>query len=79
VLRTNELQVWFLSEYLVDMPMVKAEPASVGRRMIVVRPTRSYVQPFGTPKGFVVHGPATVKAFLRGNSHGRIESFNPAD
>jgi starvation-inducible DNA-binding protein len=30
VLRTNELQVWFLSEHLVDMPLVKAEPASVG-------------------------------------------------
>jgi starvation-inducible DNA-binding protein len=29
VLRTNELQVWFLSEHLVDMPLVKAvEPAS---------------------------------------------------
>ena len=25
VLRTNELQVWFLSEHLVDMPLVKAE------------------------------------------------------
>jgi starvation-inducible DNA-binding protein len=30
VLRTNELQVWFLSEHLVEMPLVKAEPASVG-------------------------------------------------
>jgi starvation-inducible DNA-binding protein len=30
VLRTNELQVWFLSEHLVDMPLVKAEPASAG-------------------------------------------------
>src|SRR5437899_2484752 len=30
VLRTNELQVWFLGEHLVDMPLVKAEPASVG-------------------------------------------------
>jgi starvation-inducible DNA-binding protein len=30
VLRTNELQVWFLSEHLVDMPLVKAEPATVG-------------------------------------------------
>src|SRR5579859_537430 len=30
VLRTNELQVWFLSEHLVDMPLVKAETASVG-------------------------------------------------
>ena len=30
VLRTNELQVWFLSEHLVDVPLVKAEPASVG-------------------------------------------------
>ena len=28
VLRTNELQVWFLSEHLVEMPLVKAvEPA----------------------------------------------------
>jgi starvation-inducible DNA-binding protein len=25
VLRTNELQVWFLSEHLVDMPLVKAQ------------------------------------------------------
>jgi starvation-inducible DNA-binding protein len=27
VLRTNELQVWFLSEHLVNMPLVIAEPA----------------------------------------------------
>jgi len=26
VLRTNELQVWFLSEHLVDVPLVHAEP-----------------------------------------------------
>jgi len=26
VLRANELQVWFLSEHLVDEPLVKAEP-----------------------------------------------------
>jgi len=26
VLRTNELQVWFLSEHLVEMPLVNAEP-----------------------------------------------------
>ena len=25
VLRTNEMQVWFLSQHLVDMPLVKAE------------------------------------------------------
>jgi len=25
VLRTNELQVWFVSEHLVDMPLVHAE------------------------------------------------------
>jgi len=25
VLRTNELQAWFLSEHLVDMPLVKAQ------------------------------------------------------
>src|ERR1700688_2580077 len=25
VLRTNELQVWFISEHLVDMPLVRAE------------------------------------------------------
>jgi len=25
VLRTNELQVWFLSEHLVDVPLVQAE------------------------------------------------------
>src|SRR5579864_4512176 len=30
VLRTNELQAWFLSEHLVEMPLVKAQPASVG-------------------------------------------------
>ncbi len=29
VLRTNELQVWFLSEHLVDAPLVKAEDASL--------------------------------------------------
>lgn|SRR5262249_55266642 len=28
VLRRNELQVWFLSEHLVDMPLVKAEPSA---------------------------------------------------
>jgi starvation-inducible DNA-binding protein len=27
VLRTNELQVWFLSEHLVDVPLVKATPS----------------------------------------------------
>jgi starvation-inducible DNA-binding protein len=26
VLRANELQVWFLSEHLVDVPLVRAEP-----------------------------------------------------
>jgi starvation-inducible DNA-binding protein len=26
VLRTNELQVWFLSEHLVDVPLVRAAP-----------------------------------------------------
>jgi starvation-inducible DNA-binding protein len=26
VLRTGELQVWFLSEHLVDAPLVEAEP-----------------------------------------------------
>jgi starvation-inducible DNA-binding protein len=25
VLRTNELQVWFLSEHLVDKPLVRAD------------------------------------------------------
>ena len=25
VLRTNELQVWFISEHLVNMPLVKAQ------------------------------------------------------
>ncbi len=29
VLRTNELQVWFLSEHLVNAPLVKAEEPSV--------------------------------------------------
>src|SRR5437870_6315048 len=28
VLRTNELQVWFLSEHLVDVPLVEAEGES---------------------------------------------------
>jgi len=30
VLRTNELQVWFLSEHLVNVPLVQAKPATVG-------------------------------------------------
>src|SRR5437899_5463773 len=30
VLRANELQVWFLSEHLVDVPLVEAKPASAG-------------------------------------------------
>jgi starvation-inducible DNA-binding protein len=30
VLRTNELQVWFLSEHLVDVPLIRANPASHG-------------------------------------------------
>ena len=25
VIRTNELQVWFLAEHLVDVPLVRAE------------------------------------------------------
>jgi starvation-inducible DNA-binding protein len=25
IIRTNELQVWFLSEHLVDVPLVKAD------------------------------------------------------
>jgi hypothetical protein len=25
VIRTNELQVWFISEHLVDVPLVKAD------------------------------------------------------
>ena len=29
VLRTNELQIWFLSEHLVNVPLVKAEEPSV--------------------------------------------------
>src|SRR5437899_10494398 len=29
VLRTNELRVWFLSEHLVEMPLVKAEDPSL--------------------------------------------------
>src|SRR6516162_2339258 len=28
VIRTNELQVWFLSEHLVDVPMVRADAAA---------------------------------------------------
>ena len=27
VIRTNELQVWFLAEHLVDVPMVRADQA----------------------------------------------------
>ena len=30
VLRTNELQVWFLSEHLVNVPLVMAENARAG-------------------------------------------------
>lgn len=30
VLRTNELQVWSLSEHLVDVPLIRAKPASHG-------------------------------------------------
>jgi starvation-inducible DNA-binding protein len=30
VLRTNELQTWFLSEHLVNVPLVRAEEPSVG-------------------------------------------------
>lgn len=30
VLRTNEMQVWFLSEHLVDMPLVHAKEARAG-------------------------------------------------
>jgi starvation-inducible DNA-binding protein len=30
VLRTNQLQVWFLSEHLVDVPLVKAKSTSAG-------------------------------------------------
>lgn len=30
VLRTNELQIWFLSEHLVDIPLVKAKSATAG-------------------------------------------------
>jgi len=29
VLRTNELQVWFISEHLVNMPLVEAEDTSL--------------------------------------------------
>jgi len=28
VLRTNELQIWFLSEHLVDVPLVRAKEMS---------------------------------------------------
>jgi starvation-inducible DNA-binding protein len=27
VIRTNELQVWFLAEHLVDVPLVRADKA----------------------------------------------------
>jgi starvation-inducible DNA-binding protein len=32
VLRTNEMQVWFLSEHLVDMPLVRAEEPVSGQK-----------------------------------------------
>jgi starvation-inducible DNA-binding protein len=32
VLRTNELQVWFLSEHLVEVPLVKVEEPSASIR-----------------------------------------------
>jgi starvation-inducible DNA-binding protein len=32
VLRTNELQVWFLSEHLVDMPLVAAVDPSKAKK-----------------------------------------------
>ena len=32
VLRTNELQVWFLSEHLVNVPLVEAQDSSVSAR-----------------------------------------------
>ena len=31
VLRANELQSWFLSEHLVDVPLVQADPTQVRR------------------------------------------------
>ena len=38
VLRTNELQVWFISEHLVKMPLVHAaEPANAQSRIAVVK------------------------------------------
>jgi starvation-inducible DNA-binding protein len=30
VIRTNELQIWFLSEHLVDVPLVEAEERALG-------------------------------------------------
>jgi len=32
VIRTNELQVWFVSEHLVDIPPVRADAAKVPTR-----------------------------------------------
>ena len=32
VIRTNELQVWFVSEHLVDVPLVRADAAEVATR-----------------------------------------------
>jgi hypothetical protein len=29
VIRTNELQVWFLAEHLVDVPVVRADRGAV--------------------------------------------------
>jgi len=32
VIRTNELQVWFLSEHLVDVPLVEAKERAMAAR-----------------------------------------------
>jgi starvation-inducible DNA-binding protein len=31
VLRTNELQIWFLSEHLVNVPLIEAEEPSIAK------------------------------------------------
>jgi len=55
MLRTNELQVWFLSEHLVDVPLVRHGIASASR----VRPEYEQSgQPFipHEPEGEVKRG-----------------------
>ena len=36
VIRTNELQVWFLAEHLVDLPLVRADQAEIAAKGVLV-------------------------------------------